>query len=93
MATINQKIIEQAWANWITFHYGIDCDEVCERFFEMLDKDDKYYISPWGLYSEEEPEVDLDAIEVSDELKAKLQMAAGPNFRVMFKAWYVKNPW
>lgn len=87
MIRVEQEKVEQAWINWLEFHYGLDCEEVMQRFCNCVDKGDNNPkpIDPW--------DDDSEFIEVLPEIVTRLSMLTSPHFHTYIKAWYVNNPW
>jgi hypothetical protein len=89
MVKIEQVKVEKAWENWLEFHYGLDCDELMERFENFVNRGGKNptSIDPWSL------DCDDEIIEVLPSVAKSINMLVGPHYPTLIKAWYVRNPW
>jgi hypothetical protein len=87
MVKMEQSKIERAWINWLGFHYGLDCDDLMQRFCDYIDKGDinPEIIDPWNG--------DGEFVNMLPEIAERINRLCGPHFHTIIKAWYVNNPW
>lgn len=82
---VSEKQMEQAYQNWVDFHYGWDCEEAINRFFAWVDphKDDRSALDPWS---------DRKVLKVLPRTAGRIKMLLD-NPTAYLKAWYIQNPW
>lgn len=78
--------MEQAYVNWVDFHYGWDCEEAVTRFFTWIDpgKMDREAIDPF---------TGRGHCKVLPRTASRINALLSPHHYAYLKAWYIQHPW
>lgn len=83
---VTEAQMEQAYNNWVDFHYGWDCEEAITRFFRWLDPIgiDHEAIDPWS---------ERGTLKLLPKTAQRLNMLSGPHHVAFIKIYYINHPW
>jgi hypothetical protein len=94
---ISDELAPEAWDVWLRIHFGLDCEEVADRFFKFCEGD-KYpdhdiNFDPWGYNEDVWGYNENDGSQfVTPAVYERLQQLLSPHAETIVRAWYKAHP-